>query len=106
MNEICDKAITSFPTRHKSLDDLIEIIHQIVYKHGGSIFDHRCGKTWDVGQAVCAELYGVDWMNSSDFERDDAIPADKPIRVEMVEAAKRVLAGADWMKAKVKNERD
>jgi len=86
--------------RHPSWDRLLSLIDQITEKHGGFrgvIHDYRCGKDWDGGQAICAELYGPSWQNDPQFKKDDAKGDSLPVPDGAIAAAERVLAGVSWM---------
>jgi len=72
------------------IDELADI-------YGHSLFDPRCGKTWDAGQAICAEAYGPDWNNSPQFKAIDSLPDSEPAPPEMLDALARLLANeTDW----------
>ena len=38
-------------------------ISRMTKKYGGTVIDKETGKTWDWGQALCRECYGIDWNN-------------------------------------------
>ena len=71
----------------------MEFLDRIAKNFGTSIYDSRCGATWDVGQAVCAEAYGPDWMLSDTFllwnQKDDS---EQP-EPHFYECAKRMAGG-------------
>lgn len=66
--------------RHYKWEIIVACLDDIVGHLGSSIYDNRCGKSWDVGQAVCAEAYGPDWQNNPIFtewdSRDDSEPPE------------------------------
>ena len=66
--------------RHSDWNKAIELLGKIGSQFGNSFHDSRCGKIWDVGQAVCAEAYGADWMNNEKFiemnRRNDDLPPE------------------------------
>ena len=67
----------------------------IVDKYGGSIYDYTAGKSWDPGQAVCREEYGINWMHSPAFRAADELD-DVPISA--IRTAERIIAHEpDWM---------
>ena len=87
--------------RHPSWNELNKLITEISRKHGGAsgwIHDYRCGKRWDSGQAVCAELYGPDWSSDPRFKEDNALGDQVPVPNGALDAARRVLAGTAWMR--------
>ena len=85
--------------RHQKWDDIMDFLDRIVAHLGGSIFDTRCNKSWDPGQAICAEAYGADWMDSEIFhewnQRDDADPPEP----HYYECAKKMAEGyiPEWV---------
>jgi len=84
--------------RHPDWNTLVRIIdREIVARYGGKIHDPRCGKTWDPGQAVCAEMYGPDWNTDPRFLAvNTAHESESPPR-EMLFAAHRLADGeCDW----------
>lgn len=36
--------------------------HEIPDRFGRQVFDNRCNKIWDIGQALCAAAYGPEWI--------------------------------------------
>lgn len=85
--------------RHESWDRLTRSLDRVVEIYGGSIYDHRCGKTWDPGQAVCAEAYGPEWSNSEQFKRDDAASDEEPVPGVAWEALDRLVnRQSEWAK--------
>ena len=81
------------PTWNHYIDVMLEEIANI---YGGSIYDSRCGKSWDVGQAVCAEQFGIDWMNSPEFRRINEMPPEERIDPGITAAAQRLIDGVYW----------
>ena len=82
---------------HPTWNHFIDVtLDEIATVYGSSIYDRRCGKTWDVGQAVCAEQFGPDWMSDPEFHRLSSIPPEEPIPPSIVAAAKRLIEGTDW----------
>lgn len=79
--------------RHPTWNTLNDLIDQIIERYGGSIYDHRVHKSWDPGQAVCAELYGPGWNDDPGFVRDNQQPDSEPVPVGGIEAAERLAAG-------------
>ena len=53
--------------RHKKWFDVVVFLDKIIDNLGSSIFDKRCKKIWDAGQAICAEAYGPNWMENETF---------------------------------------
>ena len=70
--------------KRDGLDELADI-------YGHSIFDPRCDRVWDLGQAICAEAYGPQWNNDPRFKAIDSLPDSEPAPQEMLEALKRLL---------------
>ena len=85
--------------RHQKWNDIMGFLDAIVGHVGRNIYDKRCGKNWDVGQAVCAEAYGEDWMNDPMFrewnQKDDLEPPEP----YFYECAKKMAAGfiPEWV---------
>ncbi len=83
--------------RHPSWDWLISRVHDIGVIYGSSIYDARCGKSWDAGQAICAEQYGAGWNTEPEFIAANQIPNTEPAPVEALRAAQRLVDGkSDW----------
>lgn len=83
------------------MGELMALITEIGRKYHGSVYDYEAMRSWDAGQAVCREQYGVDWMNSPQFrEQEEVCSGDEnKIHAGAIEAAERVLAGTpEWMK--------
>lgn len=57
---------------------VINLLNDVAANLGNNVSDTRCGKNWDVGQAVCAEAYGENWMSDPVFiawnNRDEVEP--------------------------------
>jgi len=84
--------------RDKTWDYLICMTTRIARKHGGSIYDKRAGRSWDPGQAICAEEFGPDWFDHPEFKRREQLPDSVPAYPSTISAADRVLEGkCDWM---------
>ena len=82
---------------HHTWNHYIDVmLEEIANLYGPSIYDSRCSKSWDVGQAVCAEQFGPGWNDDSEFLRINEIPTDKPIDIGITEAAQRLIDGVDW----------
>lgn len=62
-------------------------------KLGSSIYDNRCGKTWDIGQAECAELYGPDWMNDPQYKIDNEVSEYEPVPEHIMACAVKLASG-------------
>ncbi len=77
-----------------------ETLPAIEMRLGRTIYDPRCGKNWDVGQAVCAEAYGPDWMNSQGFLHDNELPVSEPVPQIGLDAAQRILTQDGWWNEK------
>ncbi|KKM14545.1 hypothetical protein LCGC14_1705010 [marine sediment metagenome] len=79
--------------RHETWNTLIALIDDIAERFGGLIYDYRAEKSWDPGQAVCAELYGPDWSNAPGFLRASHIADSEPVPDGTIAAAQRLVAG-------------
>jgi len=86
--------------RHETWERLDELIDRIGLRYGRSVKDSRCGKIWDLGQAVCAEAYGPGWNNDLRFLEDDRRVASEPAPDGLLEAAQRLVNGeCPWASA-------
>lgn len=85
--------------RHQKWHDVMEFIDKVIGHFGGSVHDKRCGRNWDVGQAICAEAYGPDWMHDATFvewnQKDDCEPPEP----HYYDCAKRMAGGyiPEWI---------
>ena len=79
--------------RHKRWYDIEVFLDSIVDNIGSSIYDKRCGKVWDVGQAVCAEAYGENWMEDEIFQEWDQKDDDEPPEPYYYVCAKKMSEG-------------
>lgn len=52
-------------------NEIVTITNELGKHYKDGIYDKETGKVLDVGQALCRELYGVDWMESEDWKRDN-----------------------------------
>jgi hypothetical protein len=86
--------------RHQKWDDIMNFIDDIVKCLGGSIYDNRCGKTWDAGQAICAEAYGPNWMQNTTFQEWNLKDNDEPPEPYYYDCAKKMAEGyiPEWTK--------
>jgi len=66
--------------RHYKWDIIMRLLDEIIGQMGSTIYDNRCNKIWDVGQAICAEAYGPEWMQNDTFQewnqKDDSEPPE------------------------------
>lgn len=69
---------------HESWRQLCDWISRMSVKHGGTVYDLETGKDLDWGQALCREVYGVDWMNNPDKKAADESDTCPP---EVLDAA-------------------
>jgi len=82
---------------HPRWRQLVALIDRIADRWGGGIYDRRCGKTWDPGQAVCAEFYGPHWQDDPQFLADDQATLESPPPEGIIAAAERLLVGeCEW----------
>ena len=79
--------------RHQQWEDVLGFLDKIVESLSGSIYDKRCGRTWDPGQAICAEAYGPNWMQSPTFIEWNNKDDDEPPEPYYYECAKRMAEG-------------
>ena len=57
-------------------------------KYGGTVYDVE-GKSWDWGQALCRETYGVDWMQDPEFNyNEETITPEMPAPERLYQNAK------------------
>ncbi len=83
--------------RHESWNTLVKLLDEIAGLYGGSVWDSRCKRTWDPGQAVCAEAYGPDWGNNAEFKAVNALGDEGPVPEAAFFAANRLIRGeSDW----------
>ena len=85
---------------HKYWEELIDVVIPLITeKFGSSIYDPRCEKSWDPGQAFCACLYGPNWSSSEEFLEDNEIPADEAPSDRMIDLIIKMKNGnfPDWM---------
>lgn len=85
--------------RHRQWDEVIKFLDSIQERLGASIIDTRCGKVWDVGQAVCAEAYGPDWMQNKLFIEWNQKSDDEPPEPHYYDCAKKMAKGyiPEWV---------
>ena len=75
---------------HPKWKQILEWVNQIACRYKGKLYDSRVGRSWDPGQAVCAEAYGPDWMYSEEFKKGDAVELDEAPDEKIYQAAKRL----------------
>lgn len=51
------------PDEQKRVRWVMEWIHRMVQRYGGTVYEKETLRTWDWGQALCRECYGPDWNN-------------------------------------------
>ena len=85
--------------RHCDWYVVMRHLDNIAFHLGRSIHDTRCGTWWDVGQAVCAEAYGPDWMNDETFNEWEQKDDSEPPEPRFMESAKRMAGGyvPEWV---------
>jgi hypothetical protein len=79
--------------RHYKWSEVFGFLDKIQEDNGGTIFDERCNKTWDVGQAVCAACWGVDWNESEELKNCDSLPDTEPPPEDYYAMAKKMASG-------------
>ena len=86
--------------RHPQWKEVERFLGDITGMLGSSIFDNRCGKSWDVGQAVCAEAYGPNWMKDATFVEWNQKDDDEPPERHYYECAKNMAGGyvPEWIR--------
>lgn len=86
--------------RHWKWDKIMEYLDNIAGHLGNTVHDKRCGKNWDVGQAVLAELYGPNWNNNPTFEEWNQKDDSEPPEPEFFNTAKKMAEGyiPEWSK--------
>ena len=85
--------------RHQQWHDMMAFLDSIAERLGHTIYDTRCEKNWDVGQAVCAEAYGPDWMRDPTFGEWNQKDDDEPPEPHYYECARRMATGykPEWV---------
>jgi len=79
--------------RHRQWDEIMGFLDGIYQHLGASIHDKRCNKSWDVGQAICAEAYGPDWMHNPEFIEFDQKSDSEPPEPHFYDCAKKMASG-------------
>ena len=79
--------------RHRMWYQIECYLDKITDTIGHEIYDTRCGKWWDVGQAVCAEAYGPDWQNHPIFIKWNGKDDDEPPEPRFVKCAAQMAKG-------------
>ena len=88
--------------RHHKWDEIMGFLDDVARHFSTSIYDKRAGRTWDVGQAVCAEAYGPDWMHNKTFIKWSNKDDSEPPEPHYYNCAKRMAQGykPGWMEKK------
>ncbi len=88
--------------RHPKWDTVMQLLDAIAHRYGTTLTDKRNGRQWDVGQAVCAEAYGKNWMESEVFHADDSHPDCEPPAERFIDAAHRLAEGdkPEWLEGR------
>lgn len=79
--------------RHKQWEEVLNMLPKIRKSLGQSIYDNRCEKWWDVGQAICAEAYGPNWMNDQTFVEWDGKDDSEPPEPYYFDCAAKLASG-------------
>jgi hypothetical protein len=87
--------------RHPNWFTVTDCIDKIAAQLGPSIYDTRCGKLWDVGQAICAEAYGPNWMHHETFIEWSGKDDDEAPEPLYLDVATRMAGGyvPEWVEA-------
>lgn len=85
--------------RHYMWDRMSDAIDLVVGRYGGSIYDGEAGKSWDPGQAICREIYGVGWNTDPSFLESNQLPSDQ-FPEEALEPVKRVVEERGYLQWK------
>jgi hypothetical protein len=85
--------------RHRKWKIIDIWLQQIEKNIGNFVYDKRCGKSWDAGQAVCAEAYGPNWSRSAIFREWDQKDDSEPPEPLYYDVAGEMAAGyiPDWV---------
>ncbi|GAF87258.1 unnamed protein product [marine sediment metagenome] len=82
---------------HQTWRELNRLLDQIIARYGGVIYDSRAHKSWDPGQAVCAECYGPDWSDSLEWQEANRQPDTEPVPEGVLDAGRRLANGeCEW----------
>lgn len=79
--------------RHFTWDILTGLVSKLSHKYGGTAVDSEANKSWDWGQAITREMYGVDWNDDPEFNRVSQLSDPEPAPSKAIEIAKRWLKG-------------
>lgn len=84
--------------RHPKWKNIDRLFPKVV-ENIGSPYDKRAGKTWDPGQAVCAEAYGENWNKHPLFLEWDQKDDDEAPEPTYYEAFLKIAEGhiPEWM---------
>ena len=83
--------------RHESWDRFCVLLDEINKLYDGTIYDPRSKRSWDCGQAVCAEAYGPDWGDHPEFKAINALGDEAVVPQAAFDAANRLIRGeSDW----------
>ena len=94
--------------RHKKWEDVCGFIDAFAARvRDFFVVDKRCGKSWDPGQAVCAEAYGPKWSSDPTFIEWNGKDDDEPPEPYYYECAKRMAEGytPEWIETIPRNKR-
>lgn len=85
-------------TRPKNLTVVVDGTGELAHKYGGTVYDKETPKTWDWGQALCRERYGIGWSASEGFADHEKRHA-KDVDQEDADIITKWLQGdlPDWM---------
>jgi hypothetical protein len=85
--------------RHQSWDTLTNLVSGLAHKYGGTVHDKETHKTWDWGQAITREMYGVNWMDDPEYKRVSQLVDTEPAPEEAIEIGKRWMNGnfPEWI---------
>lgn len=79
--------------RHGDWKIVMECLDKIAENLGHTIHDSRCGNSWDVGQAVCAEAYGPNWDDDPVFNEWNQKDEDEPPEPDYFHCAVKMANG-------------
>ena len=91
---------------HSSWRFIVDWTSRMSQKYGGTVYEKNSSKTWDWGQALCREMYGIDWGNNPKWEEESRRETDQPCNPETLARAKSWEAGEipEWVREERINE--
>lgn len=84
--------------RHWTWDFVLDWTTRIGRRFGNTVVETQTGKRMDWGQALCREMYGVDWSNSPEWMTENNKDDSEAFDMSAVDRARSWEAGnhPDW----------